>query len=64
MITVEEILEYLNSDRVEDMTEEMHECSMRQSQAVIKQTMELACNRKVHKFFTYTKIIIMLKWLS
>lgn len=29
MITVEEILEYLNSDRVEDMTEEMHECSIR-----------------------------------
>ncbi len=24
----------------------------------------VACNRKVHKFFTYTKIIIMLKWLS
>lgn len=36
MITVEEILEYLNSDRVEDMTEEMHERSMRQSQAAIK----------------------------
>ena len=32
MITVEEILEYLNSDRIEDMTEEMHECSRRQSQ--------------------------------
>ena len=46
MITVEEILEYLNSDRVEDMTEEMHECSMRQSQAAIKQTMEL--NTKYH----------------
>ena len=29
MITVEEILEYLNSDRVEDMTEEMHERSIR-----------------------------------
>lgn len=29
MITVEEILEYLNSDRIEDMTEEMHECSIR-----------------------------------
>ena len=38
MITVEEILEYLNSDRIEDMTEEMHECSRRQSQAAIKQT--------------------------
>ena len=36
MITVEEILEYLNSDRVEDMTEEMHECSMRQSQFIKK----------------------------
>lgn len=36
MMTVEEILEYLNSDRVEDMTEEMHERSMRQSQAAIK----------------------------
>lgn len=36
MITVEEILEYLNSDRVEDMTEEMHERFMRQSQAAIK----------------------------
>lgn len=36
MITVEEILEYLNSDRVEDMTEEMHERSMRQSQSAIK----------------------------
>lgn len=36
MITVEEILEYLNSDRVEDMTEEMHECSMRQSQGRYK----------------------------
>lgn len=36
MIAVEEILEYLNSDRVEDMTEEMHERSMRQSQAAIK----------------------------
>ena len=46
MITVEEILEYLNSDRVEDMTEEMHECSMRQSQAAIKQAMEL--NTKYH----------------
>ena len=46
MITVEEILEYLNSDRVEDMTEEMHECSMRQSQAAIKQTMEL--NTRYH----------------
>ena len=46
MITVEEILEYLNSDRVEDMTEEMHECSMRQSQAAMKQTMEL--NTKYH----------------
>jgi len=33
MITVEEILEYLNSDRIEDMTEEMHECSGRQSQS-------------------------------
>ena len=44
MITVEE--EYLNSDRIEDMTEEMHECSMRQSQAAIKQTMEL--NTKYH----------------
>ena len=46
MITVEEILEYLNSDRIEDMTEEMHECSMRQSQAAIKQTMEL--NTRYH----------------
>ncbi|WP_330387422.1 hypothetical protein [Butyrivibrio sp. INlla16] len=46
MITVEEILEYLNSNRIEDMTEEMHECSMRQSQAAIKQTMEL--NTKYH----------------
>lgn len=46
MITVEEILEYLNTDRVEDMTEEMHECSMRQSQAAIKQTMEL--NTRYH----------------
>lgn len=36
MITIEEMLEYLNSDRVEDMTEEMHERSMRQSQAAIK----------------------------
>ncbi len=41
MITVEEILEYLNSGRIEDMTEEMHKCSTRQSQAAIKQTMEL-----------------------
>jgi hypothetical protein len=46
MITIEEILEYLNSDRIEDMTEEMHECFMRQSQAAIKQTMEL--NTKYH----------------
>ncbi|MBO5621919.1 MAG: hypothetical protein J6N21_19555 [Butyrivibrio sp.] len=46
MITVEEILEYLNSDRIEDMTEEMHECSRKQSQAAIKQTMEL--NAKYH----------------
>ncbi len=44
--SVEEILEYLNSDRIEDMTEEMHECSRRQSQAAIKQTMEL--NTKYH----------------
>lgn len=29
MITVEEILEYLNSDRAEDMTVEKHECSIR-----------------------------------
>ncbi len=43
---VEDILEYLNSNRVAEMTDEMHECSLRQSQLAIKQTMEL--NTKYH----------------
>lgn len=51
MMTVEEILEYLNSSRIEDMTEEMHECSTRQSQAAIRKTMELNTKtlRQLHK---------------
>ncbi len=46
MISVEEILEYLNSDRIVEMTEEMHACSLQQSQNAIRQTMEL--NTKYH----------------
>jgi len=46
MTSIEEVLEYLNSDRVADMTPEMHACSLRQSQNAIRQTMEL--NTKYH----------------
>ena len=46
MTTIEEVLEYLNSDRVADMTPEMHACSLRQSQAAIRLTMEL--NTRYH----------------
>ena len=45
-MTIEEVLKYLNADRVSEMTEEMHACSLRQSQAAIRQTMEL--NTKYH----------------
>lgn len=44
MITVEEILEYLNSDRVEDMTEEMHERSIR----ILEETFTL--EKCIHQF--------------
>ena len=40
MMTIEEVLKYLNADRVADMTPEMHACSLRQSQTAIRQTME------------------------
>lgn len=46
MTSIEEVLKYLNSDRVVDMTPEMHACSLRQSQTAIRQTMEL--NTKYH----------------
>ena len=45
-MTIEEVLKYLNADRVADMTQEMHDCSLRQSQTAIHQTMEL--NTKYH----------------
>jgi acetyltransferase-like isoleucine patch superfamily enzyme len=45
-MTIEEVLKYLNADRVADMTQEMHDCSLRQSQTAIRQTMEL--NTKYH----------------
>ncbi len=40
-MTIEEVLKYLNADRVADMTPEMHACSLQQSQNAIRQTMEL-----------------------
>jgi len=46
IMTIEEVLKYLNADRVADMTPEMHACSLRQSQTAIRQTMEL--NTKYH----------------
>ena len=46
MMTIEEVLKYLNADRVADMTPEMHACSLQQSQTAIRQTMEL--NTKYH----------------
>lgn len=45
-MTIEEVLEYLNADRVADMTPEMHACSLKQSQRAIRQTMEL--NTRYH----------------
>jgi len=40
-MTVEEVLKYLNADRVADMTPEMQACSLQQSQTAIRQTMAL-----------------------
>jgi anion-transporting ArsA/GET3 family ATPase len=45
MIQIEEVLKYLNADRVVDMTPEMHACSLMQSQNAIRQTMETILRR-------------------
>ena len=43
---IDKVLEYLNTGRGEEMTEEMSRCSLEQSQLAIKQTMEL--NNRYH----------------
>lgn len=43
---IEKVLEYLNTGRGEEMTDEMNMCSRAQSQLAIKQTMEL--NNRFH----------------
>ena len=43
---IEKVLEYLNTGRGEEMTDEMNMCSRAQSQLAIKQTMEL--NNRYH----------------
>ncbi len=43
---IEKVLEYLNTGRSREMTEEMRKCSLAQSQLAIKQTMEL--NNQYH----------------
>ena len=45
-MSIEEVLKYLNADRVADMTPEMHACSLAQSQNAIRQTMDL--NNRYH----------------
>ena len=55
MTSIEEVLKYLNSDRVADMTPEMHTCSLQQSQNAIRQTMEL--NTKYHTPEEIVKIL-------
>ena len=43
---IEKVLEYLNTGRSREMTDEMRKCSLAQSQLAIKQTMEL--NNQYH----------------
>ena len=43
---IEKVLDYLNTGRGEEMTEEMSRCSLQQSQLAIKQTMKL--NNQYH----------------
>ena len=49
---IEKVLEYLNTGRSREMTEEMHRCSLAQSQLAIKQTMELN-----HQYHTPEEIV-------
>ena len=46
-MSIEEVLIYLNADRVAYMTPEMHACSLAQSQNAIRQTMAL--NTRYHR---------------
>ena len=45
-VNIEMVLEYLNTGRGEEMTEELYGCSLKQSQLALKQTMEL--NNQYH----------------
>jgi aryl-alcohol dehydrogenase-like predicted oxidoreductase len=56
---IEKVLDYLNTGRGEEMTEEMSRCSLKQSQLAIKQTMKL--NNEYH---TPEEIVRMMSELT